>query len=205
MIKFVATLILGLAFSLACADEIATPEEPDKWITYYYQHPNPEDVASALKAITAQGYFEIDGAQAPLSGFFAEIFRANPDRIDEWIEPYLGVPGRHILYSALWMANSAQSRAALKRLSISAAATDADKLQSLMETTPPTIESMNINSPAALDYLWGSFMATGSAEPVLRVIDQMKLSDVKGNTEVMMIGGAASWSVSANARQHPRV
>src|SRR5690606_1542126 len=114
-------------------------------------------------------------------------------------------PGRHILYSALWMANSPQSRAALKHLSESSAPSDADRLRSLIETTPPTIESMNINSPAALDYLWGSFMATGAAEPVLRVIDQMKLSDVKGNTEVMMIGGAASWSVSANARQHPRV
>jgi len=48
-------------------------------------------------------------------------------------------------------------------------------------------------------------MATGSDMPVLRIIDQIKLADVKGNVAVMMIGSAAEWSVSANARQHKRV
>jgi hypothetical protein len=174
-------------------------------MTYYYQHPHPDEVASALEAISAQGYFELDDVQAPLSGFFAEIFRANPDRIEQWIKPYVGIPGRHILYAALWMADTEASKAALKLLINSSAAPDTARLKSLLETAPPTIQTMTINGPAALDFLWGSFMASGAEEPVTRVIDQMKFADVKGNTEVMMVGGAASWSVSANARQHPKV
>jgi len=64
---------------------------------------------------------------------------------------------------------------------------------------------MDIDSPASLDYLWGCFTASGAEAPVLRVIDQMKLVKTKGDVGIMMIGGAAKWSVSANARQHDKV
>jgi hypothetical protein len=64
---------------------------------------------------------------------------------------------------------------------------------------------MTIDSPASLDYLWGCFMASGTETPVLRVIDQIKLINVKGDVAAMMIGGAAQWSISANARQHEKV
>jgi hypothetical protein len=40
---------------------------------------------------------------------------------------------------------------------------------------------------------------------VNRIIDQVGLADKKGNTSLMLIGGAAQWSLSANVRQHARV
>jgi hypothetical protein len=79
------------------------------------------------------------------------------------------------------------------------------QLSSLIATAPPTVESMDIDGPAALDYLWGRFMASGSETPVNRIIDQMKLVGTRGNVKLLLIGGAAQWSVAANARQHKRV
>jgi hypothetical protein len=140
-----------------------------------------------------------------LSGFFTEIFRANPDKIGGWVKPYIGIPNRHILYSALWMANSKESKAALEQMVKGATPEEAKRLRGLAWSPPPTIESMSIDSPASLDYLWGCFTASGSEKPVLRVIDQMKLVNTKGDVGTMMIGGAAQWSVSANARQHEKV
>lgn len=201
---FLSALAL-LAFSFANAAERTPPEQLEQWVTYYYLDPRPGEVSAALQAATAKGFFENDNVQAPLTGFFTEVFRTNPNRLDEWIKPYIGIPGRHILYSGLWMANSKESKAALERLAQGAAPEEAQQLKSLLASPPPTIESMDINSPASLDYLWGSFSASGADAPVLRVIDQIRLVATKGDVNTMIIGGAAKWSVLANARQHDKV
>ena len=200
--SFAITLLL---LSNAFAQGNREMQNLDEWTTYYYLNPEPDKIVLALKEITARGYFENDNVQAPLSGFFSEVFLANPERINTWVEPYIGIPKRHILYSALWASNSTQSRVALERMAKAVSPEEAKKILSLLASPPPTIESMSINSPSALDYLWGRFMASGSAAPVNRIIDQMKLTDSKGNVEAMLIGGAAQWSVSANDRQHKKV
>ena len=205
MIKAFFTCLSLLVLSVAGAQERVTPDQIEQWMAYYYLAPHPEEVASALEAVTAKGFFENDDVQAPLSGFFTEIFRANPDRIGGWVKPYVGIPNRHILYSALWMANSKEGRAALEQMAQSAAPEEAKTLRGLASSPPPTVESMAIDSPATLDYMWGYFSASGSDKPVLRVIDQMKLVNTKGNASAILIGGAAQWSVSANARQHEKV
>lgn len=199
-----ACAILLLIFDVS-AKEDPGPEQLEEWMTYYYRHPHPEQVAAALKELSAKGYFENDDVQAPFSGFFSAVFAANPDKLEAWISPYVGVPARHILYSALWMADSKQSKLALERLAKGAAAKEAASIRSLLTSPPPTLRSMTLDSPATLDYLWGRFMATGSDEPVLRIIDQMKRRDIKGDVGTKMIGEAATWSVSANARTHERV
>lgn len=205
MTKVLFACVALLAFSYAGAKEHAPPDQLEQWMTYYYLDPSPNEVASALEAVTANGFFENDNVQAPLSGFFTEIFRANPDKIGGWVKPYIGIPKRHILYSALWMANSKESKVALEQMAKGATPEEAKRLRGLASSPPPTIESMSIDSPASLDFLWGCFTGSGSEKPVLRVIDQMKLVNTKGDVRTMMIGGAAQWSVSANARQHEKV
>ena len=174
-------------------------------MAYYYLDPHPEEVAAALVGVTAQGFFENDSVQAPLSGFFTQVFRANPAKVGEWVKPYVGIPKRHILYSALWMANSKESKAALEQMAKGASPEEAKTLRELISSAPPTVETMVIDKPASLDYLWGSFLASGSEKPVLRIIDRLRLVNTKGDTGMMMIGSSAQWSVSANARQHEKV
>jgi hypothetical protein len=186
------------------AEQIQELEDLDEWMTYYYLHPKPEEVARALKAIDSKGFFRTDEVQAPLSGFFCEIFRAHPDKIQAWIAPYQGRTGLHILYSALWIADSSESKEALQALS-AAAPVDSTLIKSLLQQAPPSLRETTVDSPAVLDYFWGRFMASGSETPVVRVIDQIKLANVKGNLSAKLIGGAAQWSVAANARQHERV
>lgn len=202
--KKIALAFFALTF-LCAGTKYSLPDDLGKWTTFYYLEPHPEQVPAALEAIAAKGYFENDDVQAPLSGFFTEIFRANPEKLDEWVRPFIGMPNRHILYSSLWMANSKQSKAALERLAKGAKPEESKRLRHLLSSPPPTIESMDVDSPAALDYMWGAFMASGAEEPVLRVIDQMKLINTKGDVGKILVGGAAKWSVSANARQHDKV
>jgi hypothetical protein len=197
-----ALLLVVSHFTPALAQELA---DLTAWTTYYYLHPQPHLVPQALKETVAKGYFENDDAQAGLSGFWAEVFRTNPDRIEAWVKPYLGQPGRHILYSALWVADTPQSKSALKQFADAANPKEAAMIQSLLATSPPDIASTVIDSPAALDFFWGRFMGSGCEACVIRIIDQIGLAESKGNTDLMLIGSAAQWSLSANVRQHARV
>lgn len=195
--------LLLLVSTFARADQQL--KDLDKWMTYYYLNPEPDKIALALESISDKGYFENNNAQAPLSGFFSEIFMAHPEKINDWVKPYIGIPKRHILYSALWTSGSPQSRAALEQMAEAASPEEAKMIRSLLATPPPTIESMSVNSPAAVDYLWGRFMASGSATPINRIIDQMKRANSEKISDDRLIGEAARWSISANARQHKRV
>lgn len=200
-----ALFVVFLAVSGAFAQETRKLEDVGEWVMHYYLHPAPDEIPRAIEAIASNGYFEHAEAQASLSGFFSEIFRENPRLLDAWIKPYLGVPGRHVFYSALWAADTPEAKTALERMAEASAPEDAKRIQSLLKSKSPDVDSMAINSPAALDYLWGKFFASGSKAPVLRIIDQLKLESTKGNTLATMIGGAANWSLAANARQHERV
>jgi hypothetical protein len=205
MKRFFLVVATCAIFSCASANEAAPAEQLEQWMTYYYLSPKPSQVPQALKAVADEGLFENEDALAPLSGFFSEVFRANPTKLEEWVKPYAGVPKRYILYSALWMANTRQSKSALAYLANAASAEESKELKEFLASQPPTIESMSIDSPASLDYLWGCFMGSGSEVPVLRIIDQLKLVNAQGDIGATLIGGAAQWSVSANARQHEKV
>ena len=177
----------------------------EQWVSFYYVHPAPEEVAEALRTVDLEDYFQNDNVQAPLSGFFAEVFRANPERISKWVAPYAGRKSMHILYSALWVADSIQSKAALASLQATSTPADSQLIQSLLVGGPPSISDTTVDSPAVLDYLWGRFMGSGAEEPVIRVIREIQGASPSGSTAQMLISGAAKWSVSANARQHIRV
>jgi tetratricopeptide (TPR) repeat protein len=60
--------------------------------------------------------------------------------------------------------------------------------------------SPNPDSPQALNCLWAEFIATGSLEPVKKVIGVLSF---EGGSAVLT--DAAEWSLSANARQHDAV
>jgi len=205
LLRCVSCFLLLLATTAWAAPPTVGGRDFEQWVSFYYVHPAPEEIAEALRIVDSEGYFQNDNVQAPLSGFFAEVFRANPERISGWVAPYAGRKSMHILYSALWVADSSQSRAALALLQTIANPADRLLIESLLVGGPPSIGDTTVDSPAVLDYLWGRFMASGAEEPVIRVIQEMQSASPGSGTTQMLISGAANWSVSANARQHIRV
>ncbi len=59
--------------------------------------------------------------------------------------------------------------------------------------------------PWVLDTLWGEFMATGESAPVERIISALQWVGIKGNPNLLLVGGAANWSLISNAEQHQKV
>ena len=74
---------------------------------------------------------------------------------------------------------------------------------------PIDLAKDRIDSPAFLDMLLGTFSASGKAWPVERIIGvlswDLPAEGTPNRTGVILIIGAARWSLSSNAFQHRRV
>jgi hypothetical protein len=56
--------------------------------------------------------------------------------------------------------------------------------------------------PGTLDDSWASFFATGDAKYVRAIIEVLPWSEVRGDVNRLLTGGAARWSLASNAYQH---
>src|SRR5262249_29254682 len=64
----------------------------------------------------------------------------------------------------------------------------------------PTLKEAALDSgPAPLDTLWGMYFATGSYEPVLRMVSILAWAKEQNNVERLTIGNMAKLSLATNA------
>ncbi len=193
-----------IASAQAREEAVFGTAELDRWMNTYYLEPKPEEVPRALRTIDTTDAFKRENAHAPLAGFFMEIFASNPERIAGWIAPYLRGPRQEFLYSALWFADSPQSRAALRRLAEYSPPEQAKQITELLALDPPDIGSSEDTSAGDLDFLWGRYAASGKELPVIRIIRQTRR--LKGpDRQGMAVGAAARVSLTSVAITHERV
>lgn len=208
MRKSVICLLLVLFYwPLGASAEFNSQEGFNKWLTYYYQNPTPEMIVPAVRYMSDNGFFDNENASPPIFGFIAGVFRDNQDKLDSWLTDFksLDDTAYGVVVLGLWYANIPDSkervytmlegRPALKEL-----------LNFLYEGSPMSITDIPLKQGAwVLDALWGNFMATGSKEPVVRVMQTLPWLDVRGDVNRLVVGGAAQWSLTSNAIQHKKV
>ncbi len=198
-------VLLALAF-LAAAD--SNSADITNWITYYYMHPQPDDVPARVREMAALGVFRKESAAPPVIAFLAEVFRENPSRIAGWFETLRNISpdARLAIIRAAWESNTKEGAAALNALG---AQKERDLASQIRKQKPIDLAKDQIDSPAFLDMLWGTFSASGKAWPVERVIGvvswKVPAEGTPNRTNVLLIIGAARWSLSSNAFQHRRV
>jgi hypothetical protein len=197
--------VLAAAAQPARVDLTAVKQIHDKpqlleWATYYYEHPRPDLLVSAVDFLSRDGEL-LDGGEV-ISFLVAQIFQHNPKRIAGW-----GAAIEHgqedqqfFLARTLWLANIPEAQAELRRLRSGGSDRRQEFVGELLNDSPPDWLAMD-----DIDLLWSIFSVTGEREPVERVIRMLPLVNVKGNKEKLVLGGAAHWSLTSNAFQHPRV
>jgi len=192
---------------ISAAREITSREQVEEWLTYYYQHPRPDLLVSALRFMSKDGWLKKSDAQAPVVAFVSRVFVANPDRLTGWATDIASDPEdeKSTMSVALWMANDESCRQTLTTMAKGGASAFQEKVKGFLTKLPPDLLKDEINSPQFLDALWGSFFATGDERYVQRLISALAMLDAKGDVTKMLIGGAAQWSLTSNAVQHPKV
>ena len=186
---------------------ITTQDQVEEWLTYYYLHPRPDLTIPALQYVDQEGWLKKDNARPPIVGFFAQVLAQNPDRTKEWAAELATASEaqRSVFATALWMVNSDDSRGLLAHMASNAASPFRDHAENLLKKPPPNLLKDEVDSPSFLDALWGSFFATGDERYVQRLISVLPYLKKEGDIQKLLIGGAAKWSLTANAVQHAKV
>jgi len=159
----------------ALAREGLTMQDLQNITSYYYMSPNPEMLISAVKVMITQDEFVADAMHfAPFAHFVSTV--AHNDR-----------------YFLSKLINLEQDYLGL----------EGQVVEKLVSEAQDFI-SPAADSPQDLDYLWAEFCATGSDEPVNKIISLLG-SPKPNSMDAMVTWSAAEWSLKANAKQHKRV
>jgi hypothetical protein len=186
---------------------INAPEDLQRWMEFYYLHPQPELLVPALHFADSSGL--VKQGEAPLTAFVSRIFAQNPKSIAGWTASLsdLSPASRPMLWSALWWSSTIEGKEQLNKLATSYPnPRDQDAVLSQMAKPSEPVDQMAMNRPEVLDELWGAFSATGDEKYINRLISTLPwLTDNGGDYIKLTIAGAAKWSLVSNARVHPKV
>lgn len=207
--RHLLSLLLWL-FAVAPAVAVTPFQSQDefgKWLTFYYQNPEPSRVPEAINYMSKSGLLDNKGAYPPISGFLSGAFRDNPDKMASWLGQLGSLDERHlgVVVLGVWYAGLPQSQKTAYALLEKHAKLKAEYAY-LYKGSPAPIEEIPLEQgPWVLDALWGKFMATGDSAPVKRIATTLPWIDGKGDVTRLLTGGAARWSLTSNAVQHKRV
>ena len=212
MAAILALVLLGLpAAAAAPAKKAAAPtknkvefsstENILRWINNYRLRPEPAKLPAAVKAMSELGVFRDMDQAGIYVGFMAGVLQANPKRAEDLVAKMFPMPPedqvaivRAIAYSELpeWkdlMLSFAERMPARKAL-----------IDRFVYGKQPTIKQMALDAGTApLDTLWGLYFATGSFEPVARMVSILAWAKDQNNVERLTIGSMAKLSLATNA------
>lgn len=172
-------------------------EEFSKWMTFYYTNPEPERIVQAYKYYIESSLSENDNAFAPVIGFFREVLIHNPPLLDELLEEYPSLHTREKVFFGFlfYYIDEDWADEYLQGLTESE---DRHLYKEVFRDSNLGLLDRPIESPSQLDFLWGSFFASGKYQPIWELVDSMDHPNV-------FISQAAVWSVGSNKDQHDLV
>ena len=198
---------LGTAIAADAAppkNPFASPQHVLKWVNGYRAKPEPDKLPDAVRAMSTMGLFRDLEAGGVYIGFMAGVLGANPAKAEALIAKMFPMPPedqvaiiRAIAYSELpeWKAlleKFVERMPARKVL-----------IQHHLFGKAPTLKTLPLDqSPAALDVLWGYYFASGSTEPIARIVTVLAWSKDANNVEKLTIGSMAKWTLANNAQQN---
>ena len=206
--------LLGMLLLFVPAAESAgvnsfdSEEQFSEWVTSYYLAPQPERLSSAIRYYADSALYEKQNTRMLMATFFASLFRQDAGLLRKAYEDIAqgGSENAKIFFlNVLWVVDTEDSRAFLAKARTAWTAEPVQRILVRMEGHRPNdLLEVPVDSPAVLDQLWAMFMATGDAAPVRRIISVVHLLE-EGHGAEIMVGGAARWALTSNARQHKRV
>lgn len=200
-----------LSIFLCCLCSVAHAQESlqhiGEWMSHYYEKPAPDQFTKWLHDASTAGAFEKPSARFPLMIFTTEILKMNPDKGNQWCKDLATISPANKAYIGWSFYNSnvpAAEQCVRTQLGLSSS-----DIKKIMSATRYDALSKEPSTPADLDMLWAVFSATGNQVAVNKIIDVLGRPSPEKNTEgsvkMIMMKGAAKWSLTSNMQQHQRV
>jgi hypothetical protein len=180
--------------------KFARAEEILQWINDYRHKPDPERLPLAVTAMRELGLLK-DVEQAGIYvGFIAGVIGSNRDQAETLIADMFPMPPpdqivvvKAIAYSGLsdWkelMSKFVERMPARKFV-----------IERYLYGKMQILRELPLDSPIAVDANWGYYFATGSSEPIQRLVRTLAWSRDHNNVEKLTIGSMVKWTLAQNA------
>jgi len=179
----------------------SSSEDILRFINGYRTKPEPAKVPVAVRAMSELGLFRNLETAGVYIGFMAGVLQVNPKTAERLVARMFPMPPgdqvaivRAIAYSDLpdWkglMLKFVERMPARQTL-----------IERFVYGKQPTLKQIALDSgPAPLDMLWGMYFATGSYEPILRMVSVLTWANDRDNVERLTVGSMTKLSLATNA------
>ena len=224
----VVALIAPAAAARLSAPAFHSTDALLKWINEYRHQPDPDGLPAIVRALSGMQAFKDAETSGAYIGFIAGVLGGNPDRAEILVARMLPIIAsdhwvlvRAIAYSGLpdWkevlatFVDRMLTRRAMidKYLDSKLPTLDQiayqtakpgmlDKLKTSLHLDKEGKKEIALEpSPELIDVLWGYYLATGSYEPIGRMIKLLPLANDKENVDNLTTGSAAKFTLASNA------
>ncbi|HEX9881906.1 MAG TPA: hypothetical protein VGA65_05310 [Hyphomicrobium sp.] len=171
-----------------------------QWINDYRHHPEPKRLPAAVKAMREFGLLKDIEQGGIYIGFIAGVIGFNPDTAETLIADMFPMPPpdqivvvKAIAYSGLsdWkdlMGKFVERMPARKVV-----------IERYLYGKMKVLRELPLDEPIAVDANWGYYFATGSPEPIQRLVRALAWSQNKNDVEKLTVGSMVKWTLAQNA------
>jgi hypothetical protein len=185
--------------------EFTRPEDMLRWMNGYRTQPKPDKVPALVKTASAMGIFRDMETAGVYVGFMAGVIEANPKKAEALIAKMFPMPPEDQVAIVRAIAHSGHPewKELLSKFSerMPARAVVIDRFVS---GKLPTLAQMPLDVGAGpLDMLWGKYFATGSYDPVLRMVSILEWARDGNNVDRLTVGNMTKLTLATNASRDP--
>jgi hypothetical protein len=182
------------------------PEVLLQWINEYRRNPEPERLAEAYKAMRDLNLLKDVEAAGIYVGFIAGVIGANPDKAEKLISDMFPMPppDQVIVVKAIAFSGLAEWKELLGKF-VERMPARRIVIDRYLYGKLPVLRDLPLDSPIAVDANWGYYFATGSSEPIQRLVRTLAWSRDKNNVERLTIGSMVKWTLAQNASRDPEL
>ncbi len=202
-LALLAVMMLLASPATAAAPRFQSGDQVMQWVQTYRLKPDPWRLPLAVRTLSDFGQFGDEEGAAVHIGFIAGVLGDNQLKAEKLISAMLPLPPetqsaviKAVAYSGLpnWrgILNQFVDKMADRRVLIDKLATGGK----------PQLMVMPVDEGRTLDMLWGYYLATGSYQPVQRILSALPWSDDKNNLEKLLVGSMAKWTLASNAAKN---
>ncbi len=171
------------------------------WIATYRDDPQPQRVPLLVKAMAAQGLLQEQDRAGIYIGFVAGVLADNQVDADKLVTAMfpLPPPAQVLIIKAIAYSGLPDWKQRLGRF-VERMPARQILIRRFLYGKQPTLAALPLDrGPEVLDAWWGFYFATGSYEPVLRIMKALEWSEDKDNLERLTVGSMAKWTLASHA------
>jgi hypothetical protein len=182
-------------------DEFVSADQVLRWINGYRTQPDPDKVPAMVKAVSALGLFRDLETAGVYVGFMAGVIEANPKRAEDLIARMFPLPPEDQVAVVRAIAHSGHPewKELLRKFSERMPARKV-LIDRFITGKQLTLKQMPLDTGAGpLDMLWGQYFATGSYEPVLRMVSILEWAKDGNSVDRLTVGSMTKLTLATNA------